>query len=234
MHYYIDGYNMIFRLMHAGDRLQTLREEMIYDLNKKVELIKIDVSIVFDAAFQEGLGSRSHFNRLEVLYTDEGESADDFIINELKRAPNPRQETIVTSDKKLAWRARRRLAHTEGVEEFMEWMNRAYKNKLRQLKQGTAKVVPSPIPPPPPPPSPIPTTEASIEQCSSYYEQIFESRFQELLKKEKPQKSSHTTAPERTKKKKKDFYPQQVEDRKGDDMARWLKAFEKRLEEETD
>lgn len=241
MHYYIDGYNMLFRLVHAGDNLQSQREAIIHDLNQKIELVRINVSIVFDAAFQPGgYRTRSHFNRLEILYTDEGELADDFIIDELKTISNPRQETVVTSDKKLAWRARSYSAHTESVESFIAWLNKSYKNKLRLIKTGES---PLPLKPALKPPTPVvqpvipskiihPTDEASIEQCTSYYEQVFEKRFQELLKEEpiskrKKEKLSH---PPKKEKKKKHKVEQPLVEGASNEMERWLKAFEHRID----
>ena len=54
MHYLIDGYNLLFRLLHDEKDLQSEREAIIYDLNKKISLIHLNASIVFDAAFQVG------------------------------------------------------------------------------------------------------------------------------------------------------------------------------------
>ena len=57
MHYFIDGYNLLFRLLHGSEDLQSEREAIIYELNKKISLIKLDVAIVFDAAYQIGGGA---------------------------------------------------------------------------------------------------------------------------------------------------------------------------------
>lgn len=72
MHYFIDGYNLLFRLQHTDEDLQKQREAIIHDLNKKISLIKIDVSIVFDSAFQIGERTRSHYHEIEILFTAEG------------------------------------------------------------------------------------------------------------------------------------------------------------------
>ena len=50
--------------------------------------------------------TRSHYDELEILFTAEGETADEYIIDEIKNHPHPQQETVVTSDKKLAWHVR--------------------------------------------------------------------------------------------------------------------------------
>ena len=36
MHYFIDGYNLLFRILRAGDNLQKQREEIIQDLEIKI------------------------------------------------------------------------------------------------------------------------------------------------------------------------------------------------------
>jgi predicted RNA-binding protein with PIN domain len=242
MHYFIDGYNMLFRLMDADDDLQSQREQIIYDLNKKISLLKINASIIFDATFQVGERSRSHFNELEILFTAEGETADEFILDELKNSLNPHQETVVTSDKKLAWHARCRAAHTESVEDFLSRVNKTYKNKLKQLRKHTQappnqsppviktalkkeQVSPQPF---------VPSSKATVEECLTYYEQIFEAEFKELVQKEMAQKtksnSSSSSKSKKIPKKKKGFPDSQLPvEEAPTQMERWLKAFENRL-----
>ncbi|WP_068467675.1 NYN domain-containing protein [Candidatus Protochlamydia phocaeensis] len=236
MHYFIDGYNLLFRLMHGSDDLQQSRQQIILDLNKKISLVKLDVSLVFDAAFQEGDRTRSHFDALEILFTAEGETADEFILEEIKNSIFPQQETVVTSDKRLAWQARHRSAHTESIEEFMVWLNKSYKNKLKQLKNPRPppkKTVASPIPATLKPllPSPSPAQQAKAEECGDYYTRIFEERYQELLKQEKPRKLKETARPPSKKRKRaKDPFKEERPSVEGPtEMERWLKTFEERL-----
>lgn len=242
MHYFIDGYNLLFRLLN-GEDLQSQREAIIHDLNKKIALVKLDVSIVFDAAFQIGERTRTHYQELEILYTAEGETADEYIIDEIKNSPHPQQETVVTSDKKLAWRVRHRSAHTESVEEFILWLNRSYKNKVRQLKkekqkpkqEPTQEALPKPLKKLPPP-SLIPPKDAPLEAYTDYYQQAFESEYQEILKKEKAREEKSVASsptqkrPPRRPKKQQDPFatPPSPEEKAATEMERWLKIFEKR------
>lgn len=186
MHYYIDGYNLLFRLMHTGENLQNLREKVIQEINQKAGLINLNVSIVFDAPFKLGEGNRSHYDAIEILFTAEGETADEFLLAQLRSCANPQKETIVTSDKKLAWAARHKSAHTVSVEEFIDWLNRRYKNKLNQLKK------PLPAPritkaPPPVPKASEPASKTSVEECVDYYELTFQAKFEKLLQEETQQ-----------------------------------------------
>ena len=234
MHYFIDGYNLLFRLLHNNNDLQSQREAIIHDLNRKIALTKINASIVFDSTFQIGERTRSHYDQLEILFTAEGETADEYILEEIKNCLHPQQETVVTSDKELAWRVRNRSAHTETVEDFIPWLNRLYKNKLHQLKRGKLELPSLPINPQTTPRSLPPPQEAPLEAYADYYAQIFEAEWQEMLKKEKastPVNSSLQRKASRKPKQRPDPFvsPKTPEERAATEEERWLKIFEKRL-----
>ncbi len=227
---------MLFRLGYAGHDLQSEREQVIYELNQKVVLVKINVSIVFDAAFQVGERSRSHFNELEILFTAQGETADEFILDALKSSVHPRQEIVVTSDKRLAWLARRHSAQTESIEDFFLWLNRSYKNKLKQLRkqkevtqrkgESSRKIEKQAHPF-------IPVPKATVEESADYYQHVFEATFQEILKAEQVRKAEKASSkpPVKKPRKKKSLFSDtssQVHDTLTE-MERWLKNFEDRL-----
>jgi predicted RNA-binding protein with PIN domain len=243
MHYFIDGYNMLFRLMNdAKDHLQAGRELIILDLNKKIALLEIDVTIVFDAPFQFGEGSRTHFDQLEILFTAERETADEFILEEIKESAEPQKEIVVTSDKQLARRVRNQQGQTQSVEEFWEWLNRSYKNKCRHKKKEQ-KGLSQPVEEMTCPPLPtlkrkIPDHNASLEKCEDYYTQIFTERWKKIAETESKQKTAkkkeqqqRQPPPRRPKRRKDPFAP--AESQQPDEatqMERWLKIFEKRIE----
>lgn len=249
MHYFIDGYNLLFRIVpHSQNDLQYERRSIIQDLNKKISLLKLDVSIVFDANFQIGESSRSHYDQLEIFFTAEGETADDYILNEIKNSFYPQKETVVTSDKTLALRVRNRSAETQSVEEFMLWLNRSYKNKIHQLKKDKQKP-PSSIAPlitVTKPSHPLTTPKnTSIEAYTDYYTQIFESKWQEMVKEEvvkeqetEKQKSLASSSSKRKKTSRKSKQSLAVSPSEGEEsmteMERWLKIFEKRTFDDKD
>jgi predicted RNA-binding protein with PIN domain len=227
--------------MHTSHDLQTKREHIIRDLNKKISVLNWDVSIVFDGTFQMGAGSRSHYNRLEILFTAEGETADEFILNELKSSPNPRLETVVTSDKTLAWYARRRHAQTESIEEFVFRLNKIYKNKIKQAKKHQSSLSESLVVNLPKLIAPQTSSQPSLlekkaEWTLDDYEKIFETEFQQLMQEEalqvKPKDSAMKRKP-RTPKRKKSVFDEPSIDKKGStQMERWLKIFEDKFNEE--
>lgn len=235
MHYYIDGYNLMFRVLRAGDELQVRREKIIHDLNQKVQFLELDATLVFDAHYHYGEASRTHFNHLEILFTSEGESADELILHELKSERIPGEHTVVTSDKKLAWLARRKHAKTESVEEFLDWVNRRYKNKIRRiknpkesLKEQELKIIEKLKSSEPPKPPGKPASASTPAECFDYYLDAFEKRVLEQWTEVQPDINvvQETLKPRKLKK-----HTTKDEDEHLSDMQRWLKAFEKELGE---
>jgi len=226
MHYFIDGYNLLFRLKIDAKDLQTQRQALIYDLNQKISPTKLEVSIVFDATFQKGDRSRSHFNHLEILFTASGETADEYILDMLSHLNNPQQKTIVTSDRGLARQARDLGAQTESIDFFFTRLNRLYKNKQRS--SDLKKI-------PPPSSLPIkkqskpllPQADSPLEAYSNYYLEVFEAEWQELVQQDILKRRPKAT-PGRRPKRVKPAFPElpTPEINASTEMERWLKTFE--------
>lgn len=135
MHYIIDGYNLLFYLFGSSSNdFKTQRENFIRSMNAKIEFLRLDVLVVFDSHLVTGEGSRSHYRHLEIIYTPKGVTADDFIVDYLKRIRQTSKEIVVTNDKELSLRARHLFARTQNVDEFLNLLQRQYSNK-RQTKR---------------------------------------------------------------------------------------------------
>lgn len=218
MHYYVDGYNLLFRLLRANDgNLAEQRQRFIYDLANKSSLLDLEVTIVFDSHYQQEQESRHHCKNLQVIFTATGETADEYIIHRLKETTAPAGHTVVTSDKKLAWYARRRLAKTQTVEEFLDLLNKRYKNKRKVKKEKTEILLPVK-----PQKKPIPDPHASAETCFEYYLNTFEAQVAKEDEKErkptkKPKQRKIAAIPKKE--------PSMT------DEERWLKAFERSLDD---
>lgn len=239
MHYYIDGYNLLFRLLRADDDLQTKREEIIKELEIKINRLEIDATLVFDAQYQQADRSRSHVNRLEICFTSIGETADDYILQSLKEDPKScSQQTVVTSDKKLAWLARRSHAKTESVEEFILWLNRRYKNKISKIKKGPKSISSisfqknaTPKTKTPPTTNAVPGSLSSPEECFDFYLSLFENEYLAILKQqeENKEKKKSLSKPQR----KKQTKPAINADSKFiSNEKRWQHAFERYLQQD--
>ncbi len=151
IHYLIDGYNLFFRTTSGGDGpdFTKEREKIISRISNEVDQAGLKASLIFDSAWHEGPEERKCKGTLEIHYTNKGESADDWIISRVKRDANPAKIIVVTSDRKLAWRARLKGASTLAVEEFIHLLRRlANKKKQAAEKAERARtLLPTPKPP---------------------------------------------------------------------------------------
>ncbi|MGK5594447.1 MAG: NYN domain-containing protein [Parachlamydiaceae bacterium] len=203
MHYFIDGYNLLFRLARAGEGpLQLQREKMIEELGRKINALSIDATIVFDSHYQQGLRSRNSILNFEILFTDEGETADECILDELRRMPFSHEQMVVTSDKKLSWQARLKGAQTQTVEAFLAFLEQKWLRK--RLLKSNHKPNPKPF-------ADLPFVQGTVEYVDEYYLNVFETVLAEdpyykRIKEEKERRLS--------------------------DFDRWLEIFEQRLKEE--
>lgn len=224
MHYYIDGYNLLFRLLKPGEEMRKQREQITADIEKIATTLQLDFTLVFDA-YQEDEGSRSHYKSIEVIFTAKGESADDFILRSLKDCRHPSEHTVVTSDKKLAHLSKLRLGKTESVEEFLSWTAKRCKNKLKQRqKQQTTQVdvlLKPHFKPKEPEPAPLPKPQDSAEDCFNYYLEAFEK---EVL--QEPQPILSTKSGKKPRNEKLIKAKLKKEEPRLSDMERWQKAFE--------
>lgn len=227
MHYLIDGYNLLFRNLRAVDSLQKQRNELIADIAAKAELLHLDATIVFDSHYQPSESSKHHLGALEIIYTNPGETADEFILKSLKDLKKPSKTTVVTSDKILANHSRMRLAQSMTIDEFLHWINRRKKNIAAQKKQEAPTILRPLIKPTPPPTPEKIETEQPKKHTLDDYEKIFTQSLHES------DKILHTKRVEKKVAKGKKNPPKKKDDadKIESDMARWMEAFEKRSKE---
>lgn len=233
MHYYIDGYNLLFRMSKAGGDLQNQRKQLIDDLFEKVHFLEMDVTLVFDSQYQLDDLSRSHKRNLEIVFTNHGETADACIIALLKMEMDPQQHTVVTSDKLLAWKARCQRAKTETVEQFIKYLKRRYENRKKHQKephqplevQITQKIKTLT----PPKESPKDKPEESFDYYFYHFEKMLieEIGEKELKKIEDARKIKKTALHEFPK----DDESHKVKSDEETDFERWERLFRKMLKD---
>lgn len=101
MHHIIDGYNLLFFLEIKTKTLKNARDYVIEYL-KEVFNGKKGVCVVFDGKQEKGLGfSRIYSDDLEVIYTIDGMSADDFIIEWFQQRKQSSKVFVYTHDEGL-------------------------------------------------------------------------------------------------------------------------------------
>lgn len=251
MHYYVDGYNLMFRISTANNDISGQRQQLIEDLNSKAQFLNLNITVVFDSQYKLGNSERFHFQQLEIVYTDHGETADQRILEEIQSEKYPSSKiTVVTSDKKLAWFARRCSAATESVEDFMSWVNKRCKNRVRQRRDGIVKpkqskktgisVTPSPrtssLPPLPVLLVPkkvekLVAIQAPLEHNEDFYLETFQARYAEIKEKTKKAPTEPQKRKTKPKRKKIEASPEDEAEKGMLEMDRWLKIFERKSKE---
>lgn len=132
MHYLIDGYNLLFRLIDSKKNLQSQRQSVIRSLQKEFAVLHLKGTIVFDGAHRRGEDSGlSYKSPLIIAYSPEGESADEYILEKLELAKRPSEMTVVTDDRSLASQARGKKALTMTLRAFLAYLEKAHGKRAR-------------------------------------------------------------------------------------------------------
>lgn len=232
MHYFVDGYNLLFRSSQTHDVLQKQRELVIAELLDKVTVLELNMTLVFDSAHTASLSTKQHLGPLEIVYTNAGETADAYILSELQICEAPQRETVITSDKLLAEHARRLGAKTMNVESFLTWLQARYHRRRGKYPKKTVAILTTLPALPPSRPQQIPTPQAlppaslPIPSGAESYLQIFEMRLKDLVDSTpiKPAKLDRAKSRRPVRK------PQATKAAPESDNERWLRLFQARAD----
>lgn len=103
VHLLVDGYNVTKAEAGFGDLdLQTQRDRLVVEVNNLALRKHVSATVVFDGA--SVVRPRSKRKAVRVVFTDEGEIADDRIVEILKDLP-PHPVVVATNDRELQKRA---------------------------------------------------------------------------------------------------------------------------------
>ncbi|BCA84630.1 DNA-binding protein [Enterococcus saigonensis] len=105
----VDGYNMIgawpeLVSLKKAEKLEDARETLLSLLSNYAKYEGLEIIVVFDAQFVPGITQRYTKYQLQVIFTEEGETADSYIervSGELNNALT--QVTVATSDLAEQW-----------------------------------------------------------------------------------------------------------------------------------
>jgi predicted RNA-binding protein with PIN domain len=138
MHYWIDGYNLLFYLPQLGlskVSFEEKRRALILEIHQQAKDLSIQMTLVFDASDEgEQYDSRSHLGSLEIIYTHPGKSADEAILEAVGLSKTPSNLSVITSDKELASKASYLGANVLSLPRFLEFLfkKRRQKNRLER------------------------------------------------------------------------------------------------------
>jgi Predicted RNA-binding protein containing a PIN domain len=135
MHYYVDGYNLLFKEAWARScsSLEEARSRLIQELDSLAHKLNLLVTVVFDAPFQSDDLRRGHFRSLEIIFTAKGQIADDFLKDVAASKGN--KIVIVTSDRPLARIVKASGSQVEGVHDFIIRLRKKSCKKQQELPQ---------------------------------------------------------------------------------------------------
>ena len=121
MYYLIDGYNRIFSMIESKDSLQTLRVKIIAALQKRFTVKKIHGMLVFDGAHRRDEESGlTYSSPLIIAYAPKGQTADEYIVQQIQLAKNSKLITVITNDKGLARHAKYEEENGQGNRAFIK------------------------------------------------------------------------------------------------------------------
>ena len=150
MHYLIDGHNLIGKmpdidLRDPDDEIQlVLRlKEWIADRKNR------EATVIFDGGQMGGVASRLSSRDLTVIFAPPGQIADTLIIRRLQSLKNPRQYTVVSSDRMVSDAAKSVRVKALKSEEFIAREEFVYED---EEEKPQVKRHPQPDHKPPPKP----------------------------------------------------------------------------------
>ncbi len=136
IYYYIDGYNFIFSLIESNESIQILRQKTIHLLQKKFALLNLSGTVVFDGSHKRGEESGlSYPSPLIVAYSPKGQSADEYIVEKIELASQPKTITVVTNDRGLIQHVRSLGAKVQSNSEFIHALLSRSKKKSKKKNE---------------------------------------------------------------------------------------------------
>ncbi|MCX7965932.1 MAG: NYN domain-containing protein [Syntrophorhabdaceae bacterium] len=152
-HIVIDGYNYINRIrpagMHDGTNLEVLRKHLLEKLVYYKKQKPNRITVVFDAykSFSP-TRQRENYKGIDVIYTKENETADEFIIQWIRKRPSGL--VVVSSDRAILDEAKQcgiAFITPTKMEEFMlGYETEDYDSEnLKTTKKGNPKKLPKKI-----------------------------------------------------------------------------------------
>ena len=145
----LDGYNVMhrdpdFRRVLGGE-LSLARQELIrksaawLDINRSIA----ELYVVFDGNSAVANTRRESLGKVRVVYTETGESADDWILSFVRSAANAADYTVVSDDNNVSRNSRGLGAEVMRVSEFCAALDRKQQN-AREMRSSHTKEALSP------------------------------------------------------------------------------------------
>src|SRR5262249_41112782 len=143
--YLIDGYNLLFAYLGTPPS-RKLTKALERGRRRLLELVRqghddpASVTVVFDASHAPARApAEFDYHGIHVTFAVDDERADDLIEATIRRAPAPRQLTVVTDDRHIQQAARRRHCTVRGCAAYLEGLERRHARPRQEAKHSSAK-----------------------------------------------------------------------------------------------
>jgi predicted RNA-binding protein with PIN domain len=139
MHYYIDGYNLLFCLLDQEECfLEESRNKLIETLQYYLSSFSFPITLVFDSKNEDGFSiTQKKLSPIQIIFTEKGISADNYILERVEISPNASQITVITEDKPLAKACRSIGAQTKSIDSFLKWITKRKKQPEKTSYEDT-------------------------------------------------------------------------------------------------
>ncbi len=131
----IDGYNFLFRITKDYKTLRTQKNQILAHLEAWADALHLHITLVFDGKHQAPAEAiRGHLRKIEIIYTHENQSADDYIIQHIETLSHPSQTTVVSSDREILFKTKQVGAQGQTIEEFLSFLLNKQKKRKKDRK----------------------------------------------------------------------------------------------------
>lgn len=130
MQYWIDGYNLLFKMPHFKGSLEERRRQLILKLNHFAKEHNLSFTLVFDASKDKDRPCfRSHYDEIEIIYATAAPTADEYIISHVEEVQRRSSICVVSSDKGLTSQIRMLGAQVLSLQEFVLFLDKKQHKK---------------------------------------------------------------------------------------------------------
>jgi predicted RNA-binding protein with PIN domain len=133
----IDGHNLIGKMSSISLSDPEDEEKLINLLARHLLHNRQKTIVVFDKGTETDFAPQRRAPRLSVIFAPPESSADAIIIDMIKRDPNPKGLTVVSSDNEIRRCARSRRSRTVTAEVFARELDSPPERKRRDSAHGT-------------------------------------------------------------------------------------------------
>lgn len=135
MEHWIDGYNFLFRITKDYKTLQRQKNHILTSLETWVDTFHLHLTLIFDGKHKAPAEAiRGHLRTIEIIYTHEHQSADDYIIEHIEHHPKPSQVIVVSSDREVLGKSKQLGAKTQTIEEFLSFLLNKEKKRKKETR----------------------------------------------------------------------------------------------------